>query len=34
MFTWAGIKEWGSWALEWGLEDGKQAVGKATQVWA
>lgn len=24
MFTWAGIKEWGSWALEWGLEMGSR----------
>lgn len=33
IITWAGAAEWGSWGLDWGLEDGTQGVGEETVVW-
>lgn len=31
--TWAGAKDWESWGLDWGLGDGAQIAGEATEVW-
>lgn len=31
--TWAKVEDWESWGLEWGLGDGVQIAGEATEVW-